>query len=83
MQNGAPLTDRITLPNYIGGRWVDSREENTAEVINPATQEVLGRVPQGPGTAADVNDAVQAAARAFPAWSRTPVMRRVQPLYML
>jgi malonate-semialdehyde dehydrogenase (acetylating)/methylmalonate-semialdehyde dehydrogenase len=83
MQNGAPLTDWITLPNYIGGRWVDSRETNTSEVINPATQEVLGRVPHGPGTAADVNDAVQAAARAFPAWSRTPVMRRVQPLYML
>ena len=41
----------------------------TIEVINPATREVLARVPRG--TAADVDAAVEAAAAAFPAWRDT------------
>src|SRR5690606_6158488 len=83
MQDAAPVTDWITLPNYIGGEWVESRERGSMEILNPATQEVLGRVPHGTGTGRDVEAAVEAAARAFAEWSQVPVMRRVQPLYRL
>lgn len=71
------------LKNYIDGKWVASRENATAEVINPASQEVLGKVPFGKDTALDVNEAAMAAANAFRSWSQVPVMERVQPLYKL
>ncbi|WP_090656140.1 CoA-acylating methylmalonate-semialdehyde dehydrogenase [Parafilimonas terrae] len=71
------------LNNYINSNWVKSREENTTDVINPATQEVLAKVPRGKGTAADVDQAVAAAAEAFKSWAHVPVMKRVQPLYKL
>jgi malonate-semialdehyde dehydrogenase (acetylating) / methylmalonate-semialdehyde dehydrogenase len=83
MHDQAQATQWKTLPNYLNGRWVESKERNTAQVLNPATQEVLGTVPSGNLTASDVADAVEAASRAFVSWSQTPVMRRVQPLYKL
>ncbi|WP_077921300.1 CoA-acylating methylmalonate-semialdehyde dehydrogenase [Spirosoma sp. 209] len=71
------------LANYIGGTWTKSKEENTVAVINPASQEVIGTVPLGSHTSADVASAVAAAAGAFAAWRDVPVMKRVQPLYKL
>lgn len=71
------------LKNYINGRWKESREATYREVINPATQEVLARVPSGINTPLDVDDAVSAAQKAFAGWSQVPVMQRVQPLYKL
>ncbi|RYC68016.1 CoA-acylating methylmalonate-semialdehyde dehydrogenase [Spirosoma sordidisoli] len=71
------------LANYIGGTWTKSKEENTVAVINPASQEVIGTVPLGSHTSADVASAVAAAAGAFAAWREVPVMKRVQPLYKL
>ena len=71
------------LKNYIGGKWVKSSESFTVDILNPASQEVLGKVPFGKNTAHDVAAAVRAASSAFPEWSQTPVMQRVQPLYKL
>jgi malonate-semialdehyde dehydrogenase (acetylating)/methylmalonate-semialdehyde dehydrogenase len=71
------------LSNYISNKWVASKETNTTDVINPATQEVLGKVPYGSGTATDVDKAVLAAHEAYKQWREVPVMRRVQPLYKL
>jgi malonate-semialdehyde dehydrogenase (acetylating)/methylmalonate-semialdehyde dehydrogenase len=71
------------LSNYINSSWVKSKETNTSDVINPATQEILGKVPLGKGTATDVARAVEAAAEAYKIWSQVPVMKRVQPLYKL
>jgi malonate-semialdehyde dehydrogenase (acetylating) / methylmalonate-semialdehyde dehydrogenase len=71
------------LKNYIGGRWINSHETKTIDVVNPANQEVLARVPYGNDTASDIDDAVSAASQAFHEWSQLPVMRRVQPLYKL
>lgn len=50
----------------IGGEWVPSGTGRTLEVINPANRELLASVPRS--DAADVDAAVQAAERAFPAW---------------
>jgi aldehyde dehydrogenase (NAD+) len=55
---------------YIDGQWVSPRGAAQADVVNPATEEVIARVPLG--NDADVDAAVAAARRAFPAWSRTP-----------
>ena len=65
------------LNNYINNSWVRSKESNTSDVINPATQEVLGKAPLGKGTATDVDRAVEAAAEAYKIWSQVPVMKRV------
>lgn len=72
------------LSNYINGKWVTSKETTyTTDVVNPATQEVLAKVPYGNGTGLDVNEAVALAAEAYKQWSQIPVMKRVQPLYKL
>ena len=71
------------LKNYINGQWSDSREKNTIDVLNPANQEVLAKVPYGEGTVKDVEEAVAVASVALEEWRNVPVMRRVQPLYKL
>ncbi|WP_336800189.1 aldehyde dehydrogenase family protein [Kaistia sp. MMO-174] len=54
---------------YIDGSWVAPVTPATAEVINPATEQPAGKI--GLGSAADVDRAVAAARRAFPAFSAT------------
>lgn len=72
-----------TLNNYINGSWTKTKETNTTDVVNPATQEVLAKVPYGKETASDVAHAVEMASEAYKSWSQLPVMKRVQPLYKL
>ena len=55
---------------YVGGAWADSSAAETIDVINPANEQVIDRVPAG--TAADVDRAVAQARRALPAWEATP-----------
>jgi len=61
---------------YINGEWVPSTGTGTIDVINPASEEVMGRIPDG--TAEDVDRAAKAAAAAFSGWSRTPLEERVE-----
>ncbi|QFG26144.1 aldehyde dehydrogenase family protein [Actinomadura sp. WMMB 499] len=76
---------REYLKFYIGGRWTDPAESGTLDVVNPATEEVCGRVAAG--TAADVDRAVAAARDAFPAWAastreeRLDLLRRILDEY--
>lgn len=69
--------------NYIDGSWIKSKETETIPIVNPGTQEVLGRVSYGKNTVDDVTNAVEAASKAFETWRHVPVMKRVQPLYKL
>ena len=70
-----------TIPMLVGGRRVLARDGATIDAVNPANGEVLARFPRG--GAADVDDAVAAAAAAFPAWraahplERAAAVRRV------
>jgi malonate-semialdehyde dehydrogenase (acetylating)/methylmalonate-semialdehyde dehydrogenase len=75
-----PIKEVLTVRNYIGGEWVESRGE-MIEVINPATCKVIGRVPLS--TEDEVNEAVEAAKKAFPEWRRTPPLARVRCLFRL
>ncbi len=69
------------IMNYYSGEWQPSGSDEALEVVNPATQELLGQVPLS--TTEDVNRAVAAAAKAFPAWRRTPPTDRIQYLFKL
>ena len=60
---------------YINGAWVESTAEETIDVVNPATEEIIGRAPNA--SVEDVNHAVRAARAAFPAWSTTPLEERI------
>ncbi|MCW2550194.1 MAG: Betaine-aldehyde dehydrogenase [Mycobacterium sp.] len=60
--------------NYIGGRRVPAREGRTLDVTNPANGQVWARIPQS--DAGDVAAAVDAAAEAFPSWSRLDAKQR-------
>ncbi len=70
-----------TLKNYINGAWCASTATIYLDVMNPATTEILATVPLSP--AAEVDQAVQAAAAAFVTWRRTPATDRIQPLFKL
>ena len=58
----------------IGGKWVDAGD-GTYDIINPATEEVVGQAPNA--SVADAEAAAAAAREAFPAWAATPVEERL------
>jgi malonate-semialdehyde dehydrogenase (acetylating)/methylmalonate-semialdehyde dehydrogenase len=64
----------VLLSHWIDNRPVPVDPEQTAPVYNPATGEVIARVPRG--GASEVEAAVQAARRAFPAWRDMPLIAR-------
>jgi aldehyde dehydrogenase (NAD+) len=66
---------------YIDGQWVSSPGSETIEVENPATEQVIGRIPAG--TAADVDRAVAAARAAFDGWAATSPEERSKYLSRL
>lgn len=68
-----------TVKNYIGGAWDEATTDRFDDIPNPATGEVLARVPLS--AKADVDAAVQAAKAAFPAWSDTPVVDRARVMF--
>ena len=67
------MSDRLQF--YIDGQWVDPIGTGTLDVINPATEESIGRIAMG--NAEDVNRAVAAARRAFETFSRTTREERI------
>jgi aldehyde dehydrogenase (NAD+) len=78
----APVADLIVRDSlYIDGAWVSSDGSETIDVENPATEEVIGRIPSG--TAGDVDRAVKAARAALPAWSATDPEERSKYLSRL
>ncbi len=63
----------------INGELVGSQGGKTMPVRDPANGEIVGEVPRG--TAADVDAAVGAAAKAFPAWAAIPGTKRAQLMH--
>lgn len=59
---------------FINGKWQDGESGETTNVQNPATGELVDRVPKG--SEVDAGKAVDAAAAAFPVWSQTPPHQR-------
>ncbi|HEY6505413.1 MAG TPA: aldehyde dehydrogenase [Chitinophagaceae bacterium] len=66
------------IQNFIGGIFQPPRSGNYLDNINPATGELIGKIPDS--SAKDIEEAVLAAKKAFPEWSVTPVEKRFQLL---
>ena len=75
------MNNQSTILNYIDNAWQESVTSNLLDVTNPATGEVLSRVPLSPRD--EVNAAASAAATAFEGWRRTPPLERIQYLFKL
>lgn len=67
------------VDNYIGGKFVRAGSGRTLAVYSPLDGSLLGQMPCS--TAADLDAAIAAARKAFPAWSRMPVKERVQVFF--
>lgn len=67
------------LKYFAGGQWIESKTDKYMDVYNPSTGEVQAQTPCC--TKEEVDYAVACAKKAFPAWSDTPIMKRVQILY--
>ena len=67
------------IQNYINGQFVDASTTKTIEVISPVDGQLLSTVPMS--AAKDLDAAVTAAKKAFPAWSKTPIKERVQVFF--
>jgi succinate-semialdehyde dehydrogenase/glutarate-semialdehyde dehydrogenase len=69
---------------YIDGQWCDGSEGKAEDVINPATEAVLGKLPHA--SKADLDRALAAAERGFQTWKtmtaleRSPIIRRIAEL---
>jgi len=72
----APAKLTPILTHWIDGRPVEVLPDNTSPVWNPATGEVIARVPRGGKT--EVDAAVAAAKAAYPAWRDMPLIARSQ-----
>jgi len=76
-----PIKEVKLLKNYINGKWIEPKNKGYLDVENPATREILAKVPLS--TTEETNHAIDAAADAYPGWSTTPVARRIRPLFKL
>ena len=65
----------------VGGQWKESASQKYMPCFDPSTGAIIALAPQC--TADEVEEAIQAAAAAFPAWRDTPVSKRVQVLFRM
>ena len=78
----AKLVEAVTAVKLlINGRFVDSTTTEWQDVVNPATQEVLARVPFA--TDAEIEAAVAAAKQAYKTWKNTPLAARARIMLKL
>ncbi len=71
-----PVAAVQTVPLLIDGEFVESRSTQWRDIVNPATQQVLARVPFA--TAEEIDAAIEAAQAAFASWKNTPLGARVR-----
>ncbi len=70
-----------TVKLLINGKFIESKASVWRDVINPATQEILARVPMC--DTGEVDEAVQAAAAAFKTWKNAPISQRARIMLKL
>lgn len=68
------MTAPVQHPMFIDGQFVSWQGEGWLDVINPATEEVLARIPDG--RTEDARQAIEAAERAQPGWEALPAIER-------
>ena len=80
MATVVPKTEVRHYQMYIDGRWTDAASGETYDVVDPASEEVIARVPKG--AVADAEAAVRAARQAFDTgpWPKMKAMERAEIL---
>ncbi|ELY3607362.1 aldehyde dehydrogenase family protein, partial [Cronobacter sakazakii] len=68
------MTAPVQHPMYIDGQFVQWQGEAWIDVVNPATEALISRIPDG--TAEDAGRAIDAAARAQAGWEALPAIER-------
>lgn len=76
---GAPAEATQNTPNFLDNQLIASTASTWFDVHNPATNEILTRVPQT--TQGELASAVHSAERAFPAWKGATLLSRQQILF--
>jgi len=71
----------IKIKNHINGQWLDESNGQYQPLKNPSTGAVIGEVPLS--SVATSRAAVAAAAEAFPAWSATPLPKRMDYIFKM
>lgn len=74
-------TPALKAKNYVGGKFVESQSTEHIDVLNPATQEVVSRVPLT--THEEFETAVAVAKEAYKTWRKTPVTARQRVMLKL
>ena len=59
---------------FIDGKWQPSEKGETYEVINPATEEIIGKASKA--TPTDVDNALKSAEKGLDVWKKTPPWQR-------
>lgn len=67
------------IEHFVDGSETDSKESRSGDVYNPATGEVTATVAFA--TAEETKQIIETAARAFPGWAATPVLRRARVMF--
>ncbi|MEY8353103.1 CoA-acylating methylmalonate-semialdehyde dehydrogenase [Lachnospiraceae bacterium 54-53] len=75
------MSEIKTLHYFMNGKRVESKTDQYTDAYDPSTGDVIAKVPRC--TEEEVEAAISAAKAAYPAWSATPVTKRVQILYKL
>lgn len=70
-----------TAKLLINGQLIESETQHWQDIVNPATQEIIGRVPFA--TVQEVDAAIQAAQDAFATWRQTPIQARMRIMLKL
>lgn len=73
------IANPLDTANFIGNEFVPSKSSTWIDLFDPATNNLVTRVPQS--TDAEMKAAVEAARNAFPAWRATSIMQRQQVLF--
>ncbi len=79
-----PTAKNVVIPTVkllINGKFVESKTQNWKDVVNPATQEVISRVPFA--TKEEIDAAIASAAEAFKTWKNTPLGARARVMLKL
>ena len=69
------------LKMFINGKFIENKSGKWIDVLNPSTEEVISRQPEG--TVEDANAAVDAAFKAQPAWEKVPAVERAAYLHKI
>jgi malonate-semialdehyde dehydrogenase (acetylating)/methylmalonate-semialdehyde dehydrogenase len=68
-----------TLKNYINGSWIESKAKEEIDVFNPATKELIAKVPVS--TREELDYAAEVAQQSFEQWKEVPVPKRARILF--